>query len=49
MVFSDHPGYPVGGFRIDVPVAEIARGWKVELAGALVPLSSETSITMPKE
>lgn len=49
VVFSDHPSYPVGGFRIDVPAAEIARGRKVDLAGALAPLSSETSITMPKE
>ncbi|MFD9602001.1 hypothetical protein [Streptomyces sp. NPDC059970] len=35
VVFSDHPSYPVGGFRIDVPAAEIARGRKVDLAGAL--------------
>ncbi|WP_329142919.1 hypothetical protein OIU91_04465 [Streptomyces sp. NBC_01456] len=33
VVFSDHPSYPVGGFRIDVPAAEIARGRKVDLAG----------------
>lgn len=48
VVFSDHPSYPVGGFRIDVPATEIARGRKVDLAGALAPLPSETSITMPK-
>ncbi|MFJ5725497.1 hypothetical protein [Streptomyces sp. NPDC093149] len=35
VVFSDHPSYPVGGFRIDVPAAEIARGRKIDLAGAL--------------
>ncbi|MDW6058123.1 hypothetical protein SAZ11_08470 [Streptomyces sp. FXJ1.4098] len=49
VVFSDHPSHPAGGFRIDVPAAAIARGRKVDLAGALAPLSSETSITMPKE
>ncbi|MBL1115467.1 hypothetical protein JK364_24150 [Streptomyces sp. 110] len=49
VVFSDHPGCPVGGFRIVVPDVEIARGRKVDLAGALAPLSSKSSITMPKE
>lgn len=43
VVFSDHPSYPVGGFRIDVPAAEIARGRKVDLAGYRAPLSSESS------
>ncbi|MEV7952894.1 hypothetical protein [Streptomyces sp. NPDC088141] len=33
VVFSDHPSYPAGGFRIDVPAAEIARSRKVDLAG----------------
>ncbi|MBK3584122.1 hypothetical protein JHN49_10425 [Streptomyces sp. MBT57] len=32
VVFSNHPDYPVGGFRIDVPDAQIARGRKVDLA-----------------
>ncbi|MFF8902538.1 hypothetical protein ACF082_34280 [Streptomyces lydicus] len=35
VVFSDHPSYPVGGFRIDVPAAEIARSRKVDLASGL--------------
>ncbi|MER6520027.1 hypothetical protein ABT246_24630 [Streptomyces sp. NPDC001553] len=39
VVFSDHPSYPVGGFRIDVLAAEIARGRKVDLAAALAPSS----------
>ncbi|WP_328689858.1 hypothetical protein OHA74_12215 [Streptomyces phaeochromogenes] len=43
VVFSDHPSYPVGGFRIDVPAAEIARGRRVDLAGYRAPLSSESS------
>ncbi|MCM2392624.1 hypothetical protein [Streptomyces albipurpureus] len=47
VVFSDHPSYPVGGFRIDLPAAEIARGRKVDLSGALSPSSSITSITVP--
>ncbi|MGW3202290.1 hypothetical protein ACWDBD_48955 [Streptomyces sp. NPDC001118] len=32
VVFSTHPGYPAGGFRIVVPAAELARGWKIDLA-----------------
>ncbi|MFD4577411.1 hypothetical protein ACFWNK_34095 [Streptomyces sp. NPDC058417] len=43
VVFSDHPIYPVGGFRIDVPAAEIARCRKVDLAGYRARLPSETS------
>ncbi|MEU7317456.1 hypothetical protein [Streptomyces sp. NPDC007083] len=35
VVASDHPSYPVGGFRIDVPAAEIARGRKIDLLGVL--------------
>ncbi|MFJ5071700.1 hypothetical protein ACIQC7_35320 [Kitasatospora sp. NPDC088556] len=38
VVFSDHPDYPAGGFRIDVPGAQIARGRKVDLAEALASL-----------
>ncbi|MFD4247842.1 hypothetical protein ACFWP3_40635 [Streptomyces sp. NPDC058525] len=38
VVFSDHPGYPAGGFRIAVPDAQIARGRKVDLVGALASL-----------
>jgi hypothetical protein len=33
VVFSTHPSYPVGGYRIVVPAAELARGRKVDLAG----------------
>ncbi|WP_424862987.1 hypothetical protein [Streptomyces sp. MMS24-I29] len=35
VVHSDHPGYPVGGHRICVSDAEIARGRKIDLARAL--------------
>jgi hypothetical protein len=49
VVFSDHPSYPVGGHRIDVSDAEIARGRKIDLAGILDRSSSEMSITTPKE
>ncbi|MEV7870103.1 hypothetical protein AB0P17_29345 [Streptomyces sp. NPDC088124] len=35
VVFSTHPSCAAGGFRVDVPAAEIARGRKVDLAGAL--------------
>ncbi|MFJ2778181.1 hypothetical protein [Kitasatospora sp. NPDC087315] len=45
VVFSDHPGYSAGGFRIDVPAAEIARGRKVDLAGALTALPSVSGET----
>lgn len=34
VVASDHPGYPVGGHRIVVSAAEIARGRKIDLAGS---------------
>ncbi|WP_371793038.1 hypothetical protein OG285_32425 [Streptomyces sp. NBC_01471] len=33
VVFSNHPSYPVGGYRIVVPAAELARGLRVDLAG----------------
>ncbi|MEV0445761.1 hypothetical protein AB0I84_40430 [Streptomyces spectabilis] len=36
VVFSTHPSYPPGGFRIDVPAAEIARGRRIDLAGVPV-------------
>ncbi|WP_340375867.1 hypothetical protein U5640_12360 [Streptomyces sp. SS7] len=32
VVYSDHPSYPVGGYRIVVPAAELARGRKIDLA-----------------
>ncbi|MFE6939594.1 hypothetical protein [Streptomyces chartreusis] len=35
VVYSTHPSYPAGGFRIEVPAAEIARCRKIDLAGAL--------------
>lgn len=35
VVSSDHPSYPVGGHRIVVSAAEIARGRKIDLAGVL--------------
>ena len=35
VVCSDHPSYPAGGFRIDVPAAELARGRRIHLAGVL--------------
>ncbi|WP_188299194.1 hypothetical protein [Streptomyces sp. CBMA156] len=38
VVFSEHPDYPAGGFRISVPGAQIARGRKVDLAKALASL-----------
>ncbi|MFJ6759965.1 hypothetical protein ACIQNK_33710 [Streptomyces sp. NPDC091273] len=46
VVFSDHPDYPAGGFRIDVPAAEIVRGRKVDLATALAPLSYVSGETL---
>ncbi|MFE7116571.1 hypothetical protein ACFU99_14280 [Streptomyces sp. NPDC057654] len=49
VVFSDHPSYPAGGFRIILPTAEIVRGRKVDLAEVLVRISSETSLPMTKE
>lgn len=33
VVCSNHPSYPVGGYRIVVPAAELARGRRVDLAG----------------
>ncbi|WP_405749276.1 hypothetical protein OG232_04220 [Streptomyces sp. NBC_01411] len=33
VVFSNHPSYPVGGYRIVVPAAELARGRRIDLAG----------------
>ncbi|MEU7156054.1 hypothetical protein AB0A98_06365 [Streptomyces chrestomyceticus] len=35
VVFSDHPSYPAGGFRIDVTATEIARGRKIDLSATL--------------
>ncbi|WP_327357765.1 hypothetical protein [Streptomyces sp. NBC_01304] len=32
VVFSDHPSYPVGGYRIVVTAAELARGQRIDLA-----------------
>ncbi|MFG3403694.1 hypothetical protein [Streptomyces sp. NPDC048142] len=46
VVFSDHPDYPAGGFRIDVPDAEIARGRKIDLATTLAPLSCVSGETL---
>ncbi|MFE5859780.1 hypothetical protein [Streptomyces virginiae] len=46
VVFSTHPSYPVSGFRIDVPAAEIARGRKVDLATVLAPLSCVSGETL---
>ncbi|MFF8917484.1 hypothetical protein ACF08M_30290 [Streptomyces sp. NPDC015032] len=33
VVYSNHPSYPVGGYRIVVPSAELARGRRIDLAG----------------
>ncbi|MFC8125468.1 hypothetical protein [Streptomyces sp. NPDC057302] len=33
VVYSNHPSYPVGGYRIVVPAAELARGRRIDLAG----------------
>ncbi|MGW3973853.1 hypothetical protein ACWEFD_31760 [Streptomyces ardesiacus] len=33
VVYSTHPSYPVGGHRIVVPAAELARGRRIDLAG----------------
>ncbi|MDL5199656.1 hypothetical protein [Streptomyces sp. ALI-76-A] len=33
VVYSNHPSYPVDGYRIVVPAAELARGRRVDLAG----------------
>lgn len=33
VVFSTHPSYPGGGYRIVVPAAELARGRRIDLAG----------------
>lgn len=33
VVYSNHPSYPVGGYRIVVQAAELARGRRVDLAG----------------
>ncbi|GAA3257665.1 hypothetical protein GCM10010493_35090 [Streptomyces lavendulae subsp. grasserius] len=46
VVFSDHPDYPAGGFRIDVPAAEIVRGRKVDLVTALASLSYVSGETL---
>uniref|UniRef100_A0AAU2UVR5 Uncharacterized protein n=1 Tax=Streptomyces sp. NBC_00003 TaxID=2903608 RepID=A0AAU2UVR5_9ACTN len=35
VVYSNHPSYPVGGHRVIVPAAELARGRKVDLTGVL--------------
>ncbi|UQA91313.1 hypothetical protein [Streptomyces halobius] len=35
VVYSDHPSYPVGGYRIVVPAAELARGRKIDLVEVL--------------
>ena len=31
VVASDHPSYPVGGYRLSIPAAELARGKRIEL------------------
>ncbi|MFJ6484230.1 MULTISPECIES: hypothetical protein [unclassified Streptomyces] len=46
VVFSDDPDHPAGGFRIDVPTAEIVRGRKIDLATALAPLSRVSGETL---
>jgi hypothetical protein len=33
VVYFNHPSYPVGGYRIVVPAAELARGRRIDLAG----------------
>ncbi|GHB88330.1 hypothetical protein GCM10010306_099170 [Streptomyces umbrinus] len=33
VVYSNHPSYLVGGYRIVVPAAELARGRRIDLAG----------------
>ncbi|MFK0179608.1 hypothetical protein ACIQVR_26980 [Streptomyces xanthochromogenes] len=33
VVYSNHPSYPAGGYRIVVPAAELARGRRIDLAG----------------
>lgn len=33
VVFSTHPSYPAGGYRVVVPAAELARGQRIDLAG----------------
>ncbi|MFF3697413.1 hypothetical protein [Streptomyces sp. NPDC002221] len=37
VVYSDHPNYPVGGHRIVVSAAEIARGTQVAIETASTP------------
>ncbi|WP_405824215.1 hypothetical protein OG705_29150 [Streptomyces sp. NBC_00838] len=46
VVFSTHPSYPAGGFRIIVPAAELARGRRIDLAAALSQ-SSPNARTAP--
>lgn len=31
VVSSDHPSYPVGGHRLSIPAAELARGTKISI------------------
>jgi hypothetical protein len=31
VVASDRPSYPVGGYRLSIPAAELARGKRIEL------------------
>ncbi|MFI5702648.1 hypothetical protein ACIA78_21700 [Streptomyces xanthochromogenes] len=35
VVYSNHPSYPAGGYRIVVPAAELARGWRIDIVGIL--------------
>lgn len=37
VVHSDHPAYPVGGHRLSIPAAEIARGREVFIEGTRPP------------
>ncbi|MGW6602581.1 hypothetical protein [Streptomyces sp. NPDC055036] len=48
VVFSDHPDYPAGGFRMVVSAAAIVRGRKIDLAGVPAQSQRETPITTPR-
>lgn len=37
VVASDHPSYPVGGFHLSIPAAELVRGEKIDLFAAVAP------------
>lgn len=37
VVASDHPSYPVGGYRLSIPTAELVRGRHIDLFAEMTP------------